>query len=437
MGAPGRLSLKISNERNCPTRAVSLFSVNNAQQDAPAPDLHLGRNRELDWLRAYAILLVLATHANMAEPYPTAWSGIVHVWFEGRTGVDLFFVISGLVISQSLVQTFDAARHRSTLDTFRCTIAFYIKRVVRLWPPAAFWAAALFCGSLLFPGLQAFPEPLVCFHKLVAALTYTFNWSEVGEPTKIGYFYSLATEMQFYAALPVLLFVVRSRRARAALAAIAILLGMIGCPGFGSCPQLRFGGIAAGILLFQLLPSGYGRALEPTILAEPTRAALFTLAALAALATCVLPLSSIPQQANQVAVLVACTLVGAAFFERGYVSAFGVPTLLDWIGSRSYSIYLSHIPVFLVSRATCFTYRSHDGMLVAAPLLREPALAIVLVAAIAGASELTFRFLERPFQRKAHGLAARYLAGADTRAPHAPSTVGPILGVAPAIPAAA
>ena len=383
-----------------------------------------GRNRELDWLRAYAILLVLAEHADMVSPYATAWSGIVHIWYEGRTGVDLFFVISGFVISGTFLPTFDAAVGRGPFDAFREAVAFYIKRLVRLWPAAAAWSALTLGAALAFAELDVFPAPVVCFRKFVAALLYSFNWSEVSEPTKIGYFYSLATEMQFYTAFPVVLYAVRGGRRRCLLASVVFLLGFGGCFGIDARPQLRFGGIVAGVALFLVRRSRYGCALEPALLARPAQAAAFTLAALLALATCEIPLAAFGTIASHVATLLSCLLVGAASFRSRYLSSLGLPGLLDWVGSRSYSIYVCHIPVMLTCRSLLYAYARQDGTMMAAPLLPECLLLIIPACAVVACSELTYRLLERPFQVRARTMAAGFMVASERPRAASPALAG-------------
>ena len=82
----------------------------------PQPNHH----RDLDGLRGVAIALVLALHTLSAAQIPLAW--ILKI---GWTGVDLFFVLSGFLITGILLRTREEPRYY--LD-------FYAKRALRIWP---------------------------------------------------------------------------------------------------------------------------------------------------------------------------------------------------------------------------------------------------------------------------------------------------------------
>jgi peptidoglycan/LPS O-acetylase OafA/YrhL len=378
------------------------------------------RGREIDWLRGYAILFVVLEHATLVMPYPTFWSDIVHVWFEGRTGVDLFFVISGYVIAKSFVRDFDRALDEGARSAWRLAIAFYLKRIVRLGPAVPFWALVPALASLAFEHTRAFPPPALAFRKLLAALFYIYNVSEAWEPTTIGHLYSLSTEMQFYLAFPFVLAFVRGPSRRLGLLGGILALGVFGCPGFDTNGVFRFGGIVAGMALHLLRRANR----LPDLPISPRVAAAFSPALLALLFTCGLPLAANQSLASHAADVVAFALVWAASRERGFIVALGVPRAMDWIGTRSYSIYLCHIPLMLIARSLLFEYKTVDGAVLAAPMVPGAAVLAIWLAATVLASEITYKTLERPFQRKAHALAARYLASAMHRQKLTTGTLG-------------
>ncbi|MDQ6724677.1 MAG: acyltransferase, partial [Actinomycetota bacterium] len=143
----------------------------------------------IDGLRALAVLAVIAFHANLS-------------WARGGfLGVDAFFVISGFVITRSLL---DEDRRRGAIDLAR----FWSRRVARLLPALLLVVSVVAAYACLRPigGLQAFREDAV------AALLYVSNWhflakgtgyfAATADPSLLQHTWSLAVEEQFYLVWP-------------------------------------------------------------------------------------------------------------------------------------------------------------------------------------------------------------------------------------------
>jgi peptidoglycan/LPS O-acetylase OafA/YrhL len=165
----------------------------------------------LDGLRGLAILLVLA---HQFDPSRDATGGVAHVVHLalnlGWSGVQLFFVLSGFLITGILLEARASPRY------YR---AFFGRRVLRIFP---LYYLALFVAFVIAPALGGPPtraqEQLVFW-------AYCVNWTQ---PFGVGaallpHFWSLAVEEQFYLAWP---FVVR-RLAPAAVARLAIALAIL------------------------------------------------------------------------------------------------------------------------------------------------------------------------------------------------------------------
>ena len=136
--------------------------------------LHLMRYiPALDGLRALAVLAVVARHS----------------WIEpavgGYIGVDLFFVLSGFLITQVLMQNADLTR-------------FYIRRARRLIPALAFMLVAyLAIFPLIRPDGQHWRDAALAFFYLS---DFTYSWAKV--PNYLGHTWSLSTEEHFYLLWP-------------------------------------------------------------------------------------------------------------------------------------------------------------------------------------------------------------------------------------------
>lgn len=160
----------------------------------------------LDHLRAVAIILVLLFHYR-AFKHP--------LWIEtigkfGWTGVDLFFVLSGFLISGQL---FKEMKNEGTIHLRR----FYIKRFFRIVPPY-FFTLFLYFTLPFFREREALP-PLWKF------ITFTQNYGlNVIDLGTFSHAWSLCIEEQFYLILPLILILIMPSRLFKFLAGILVLV---------------------------------------------------------------------------------------------------------------------------------------------------------------------------------------------------------------------
>jgi peptidoglycan/LPS O-acetylase OafA/YrhL len=192
---------------------------------------------ELDGIRAFAVLLVLAAHAKF------------FYLRGGIYGVDVFFVLSGYLITQLLLAEWHA---HGGLNLAR----FYLRRGLRLYPALL----TLLIGYLvLSPAL--FPEnaPDALRDTLLSALYLTdYTVAFLGFPIALSHTWSLSVEEHFYVLWPLaLLFLLRrwpiQRTARALFAAfVAVSLWRVVCTGLGQTwgeIYFRFDTRASGLSL--------------------------------------------------------------------------------------------------------------------------------------------------------------------------------------------
>src|SRR5690606_14639170 len=163
---------------------------------------HIPRYAGLDGLRAIAVCLVLIYHLFPAAGLPS-----------GFIGVDVFFVVSGFLITSLLLRpTRHTLRHR--------LVDFWRRRARRLLPSLALMLTVCATTAWLIGG-----DVLVGIgRQLLGAATFSYNWVALGagsdyfaatEPELFRNVWSLAVEEQFYLLwpllLPVLLWVLRVR----------------------------------------------------------------------------------------------------------------------------------------------------------------------------------------------------------------------------------
>jgi peptidoglycan/LPS O-acetylase OafA/YrhL len=169
-------------------------------ENAPVPPWNQnGRIPCLDGLRGIAILLVLLCHVacDSHSSLPKEW--VPYAVTVGKTGVDLFLVISGFLITLLLL------RENQATGTISLK-GFYRRRAIRILPAYFAFLAGVFCLNLM--GLVE-----VNAKSWVAAATYTMNFLP-GRSSVLEHLWSLSVEEHFYLVWPIVLWLVGLRRAR-------------------------------------------------------------------------------------------------------------------------------------------------------------------------------------------------------------------------------
>lgn len=379
------------------------------------------RNPEIEALRAIAVLMTCISHLPQLMPFHEApfirFFSIYMPW----TGVDLFFCISGYVVSRSVVEQID--RYRQDGRFWLAAQAFWIRRIYRLTPTAWLWVAAGIIAAVAFNTTGVFSTLTQNLRSATAILTLSGNlaWQYDKLLAPNGVYWSLALEEQFYLLFPLFLLVTRPAwRVPLLLLCIALQFPIdrnpFGTPFAAFAAFFRLDALMWGILIFFFSRSAQYRLFEPTFLKQQRGTALLlNLLLLYLLGAIAGQLIRMPIAVGLIA-LVAAVLVWLASYEGGYLL---LPPLLGrllvWLGARSYAIYLIHMFAYRF----CFEAWSrhataHGHTLDGTDTLRLLLSAIVLTLLLA---ELNFRFIEEPLRRRGAAIAARRLAATPAPTP--------------------
>ena len=383
--------------------------------EAPRSDESLGRKKGYRWdiqgMRAVAVVLVMLWHAKV----PGIEGGFI--------GVDVFFVISGFLITGLLLE--DGKKHHRI-----GFLHFYARRARRILPAATLVIVATSISSLLI--LNAYQAKAELIDGMWAGFfAVNVRFARVGTnyftkatavTSPLQHYWSLSVEEQFYVVWPALLalsgfgfLAIRRRRARAAHADLrtpstamitATLLVLGGLSLYFSIRQTATDPHAAYFSTFdrawELIVGALLAVQLPRVaqLSRHFRAALtwLGLAGIFVAATTFTATTPVPGSATLLPVLSSAAVIaggiGAPRASAAWLLSLGP---MRFLGAISYSLYLWHWPILILAAAYF-------------PFPLNLTQRLVLLGAATVVAFFSYAFIELPFQR-AKRLTRRNYAG--------------------------
>lgn len=343
----------------------------------------IGYRKDIDGLRSLAILPVMFNHSDLS----IAPGGFV--------GVDIFFVISGFLITGVLVRDIDNDRFS--------IVSFYERRIRRIVPAlVVLLIACLAVGWLiLLPG-----EYEDLSKSTFAVLLFSSNiwfWREAGDyfaeavtTAPLLHTWSLAVEEQFYLFFPLLLLLLAKRSYRTRI----WVIGLISIASFILSLALTNLHPTAN---FYLLPTriwelGLGALIAIGVVPASKSSIVNDTISVTGITAIVLSVALINEKMPFPGLTAVPPCLGAAAIlwsgQRGDTMGGKLlsSSLLVWFGLISYSLYLWHWPVFVTARIIS------GNSLLGLPM----ALFCIVLSVILG--WLSWRFIERPFRNTQHGI---------------------------------
>lgn len=369
------------------------------------------RNGDIEVLRGIAVIYVVIFHAygNLIPWRSPELSGLF-VYFGGDSGVDLFFVISGFVIARTLIPKLDACADRRQFRV--ASLAFWIRRYWRLLPTAWLWIGIVLLCSIFLNSSGAFGTFKTNFESGLSAILQVANFHlayTFGTPGGSGALFplwSLSLEEQFYMLLPVLILV--SGRWLPHILIAAVLLQLASTRSGLYEMLLRTDGLLLGVLLAIYSQTRSYAYLEPVMLGRNRLlAAPLLLGLFLCLATIGAENFASVSHSTSIITLVSAALVFIASYDRDYIMRKGrAKKVLMWVGSRSYAIYVIHIPAFYMSREIWFLIGNPTSPTFNPAYLDQ--LVITAAILILLLSELNYRCIELPLRLKGRKISKQF-----------------------------
>ena len=352
----------------------------------------------LDGLRGIAIILVLLHHLTIYRPATGIDQWIASVPLFGWSGVDLFFVLSGFLITGILIDSRDSARFFSS---------FYMRRTLRIFP---LYYLAVFLALVVLPQLSRLHKVLVGPYPMPSAWPYWTYLTNISVAERgfvhglLDITWSLAIEEQFYVVWAVVVFLCPLKRLWMICVAIMVagpIARNISVSADADTTAtyvltwFRLDGLLAGALLAWLVRRDWLPVLAPW---APTAA----FAGLAGIVMVIVnagdswwwhpemqrlgySLIAITSSAMLVAALnPSATALWPRALSAGWLRAFG---------KYSYGLYLIHLPVMRAMREWVFDPVDYDML---APWVGQGLFYVVATAPAFGLAWISWRVFEAP-----------------------------------------
>ena len=297
------------------------------------------RTPELDGIRGVAALMVVFYHAFFWSMTAGTWSGVSRLVASitqiGWLGVDLFFVLSGFLISSVLLRTKGKARYFKN---------FYARRALRILP--------VYYGLLV---VLTFLNPARNFTFVLISLVFLSNMAPLlNVPMQYGPLWSLSVEEHFYLGWPLIVFLFSPTALTIISSAVVLLEPLVRLWGFARGSDIfglswyRFDGLALGSLAAIFAQSRYRsrRSLTAFAIISAVIAGAFSIVGHPfGIWTRTHPVGAALQFTCSELIFIAFIAIVVAWSGTQFTLLLRVP-VLRFLGEISYCLYVVHVLIF-------------------------------------------------------------------------------------------
>jgi peptidoglycan/LPS O-acetylase OafA/YrhL len=320
----------------------------------------------LDGLRAVSVILVVAYHVM-----PIGDGVTLKRFVQGHLGVDIFFVLSGFLITTLLIREWRSAGAISIR-------AFYVRRAFRIAP--------VYCIAILaYLAIGLIPSQHQILTRTLAALPYYLSFRNEYVPMNLdvtlGHSWSLSVEEKFYFVWPVLFALMAPRPAARWLALPLLGLLYIVVPDY--LLLTSYASILLGCGLALLMEAGRSRQEQ---IVEAINAVPTWLIVVLGIGSYLVALEYYGSLKFVFSIYVAA-LIPFLLVKTSLLSAFLGSSVMTWIGKRTYAMYLLH--------RIGSNFVEHYVIVPRGNVSYLAAVALAYLVAI-GAAEITYVLVERP-----------------------------------------
>ncbi|AHX16201.1 hypothetical protein CH75_06590 [Dyella jiangningensis] len=345
-------------------------------------------NKDIQVLRAIAIVMVVLNHWRGRLPSTTGYVDLSHQ-FALWAGVDIFLAISGYLMYGILQR--QLARAESVPDAMK---SFWWRRITRLMPAAVFWVVLSIPAAMILPSPSA---PIQALYSGAAGLLggsnifwatcahYHFTSPYCGSPDFNGVTWSLSLEWQLYAVMALCMAFAR-KRVVLIFVAIALIASLFRGDAWNLAWVMRPHAFAMGIVVAYAEQKGYLRFMRHRAAAS---AILFAGLAIVLLSQSISNIHTILPIVGVGSGLCIAAATNGSIFRVGLFTKVAA-----WIGDRSYSIYLFHMPLMMVMG---YAMKSAGVFSDAPSSILGGFVAFTVVARVI--CDLSYRFIEQRFHR--------------------------------------
>ena len=341
--------------------------------------------KEIQGLRAIAILFVIFVHLPVLLPteYFVYWHRL-NDSFVTITGVELFFVIAGyfLIYSLDKIYTFNIEN----------LIDFVLKKFKRLAPAAYFWATVALLFSLFSNNADLWLSPNVMLEKFVSTMVWLRNFNEAYSQTHLGYFWALSLEFQLFTVFAIVYCFIGKKYSIYLSFFFCFLMMFYRFLEPSVAWLFRFDSMLYGVLVYFLLKNINLEFIKERFASTKLVISTVSIILILCLAASEKTFAAYPNFKSSVASLISSVMLILALSnnEYFYCNILGVDRVIDWLASRSYSIYCCHIISWCIVKQVVNSLGfSFSGYTV-----------IIGIVFMFVASEFTYRYVEKLFISK-------------------------------------